>query len=163
LAHGCLSISCKVCLDVAAGTSVQVTAPMSRNFAFPAPGFGVLVALLVGIVTLTLAAQDAPSGIGRPVPAVVFRDAEGARIALQDLRDARAIIVAFLALDCPVSNAGSATLAALAKDYAMRGVRVIGVVPGVSDPAEATRGAQTLELPFPVYPDGDFAIADALS
>ncbi|MCZ2341760.1 MAG: redoxin domain-containing protein [Bacteroidales bacterium] len=77
-------------------------------------------------------------------------------------RDAPALAIVFLSFECPVSNSYIATLNDLARTYGERGLRLIGVVPGETDPAAITQWAKEFKLAFPLYADPELQAAQAL-
>src|SRR5262245_40898828 len=58
---------------------------------------------------------------------VALADAAGKKLALHDVKDKKAVVVVFLSFECPVSNSYAATLKALHRDYADRGVAFVGI------------------------------------
>jgi peroxiredoxin len=134
----------------------------ARAFIVALPVLTAAACLLPGLAS---PAQEAvPRGkLGERVADVAFQGAAGKRHALHDLKGHRAVVVAFLCFECPVSTAYCRTLADLAGAYRGRGVAFLGVVPGEDgSAAEVTRQAKELGLPFPVYADRTGAAAAAL-
>jgi peroxiredoxin len=79
-------------------------------------------------------------------------DTAGKPWALHDQK-ARAVVVAFLATECPMSNGYLPALNKVAKDYAEKGVVVVGVVPGDDSAAAVRKHAEEYKVPFPVLRD----------
>jgi peroxiredoxin len=88
-----------------------------------------------------------------------LEDASGKTFALHDIKGHRAVVVAYLSFECPVSNSYAQPLAALHRDYAKKGVRFIAA--GFAGKDELARQAKEFGLPFPIYRDPDFSAADA--
>ena len=67
--------------------------------------------------------------IGGPAPDFTLPAAANAKpVALKELLGkSRAVTVMFIATKCPVSNAYNERMAALAKDYAARGIAFVGI------------------------------------
>src|SRR5262249_15761080 len=75
----------------------------------------------------------------------------------------RAVVVAFLSFECPMSTSYCRVLADLAGAYKERGVAFLGVVPEDDETAERmAHPARELGLPFPVFVDRSGAAARAL-
>jgi peroxiredoxin len=90
-------------------------------------------------------------------------DAAGKKHALHDAEGKKAVVVVFLSFECPVSNSYAATLKALHRDYAGKGVAFIGI--DGSDDLDAKQieaKAREFGLPFPVFKDAKSVAADAL-
>src|SRR5262249_55961094 len=84
---------------------------------------------------------------------VAFKDG-GKTVALYDLKDHKAVVVAFLSFECPVSNGYMPVLAELHKEYAAKGVAFLGVCSGEDiDAATLARRVAEFKAPFPVYRD----------
>jgi thiol-disulfide isomerase/thioredoxin len=78
-----------------------------------------------------------------------------------DGRPAKAVVVAFLGTECPVSNAYAPVLTALSKEYAAKGVAVVGVYSNRQDDAVAVaKHAKEFSITFPVLRDEGAVLAD---
>jgi thiol-disulfide isomerase/thioredoxin len=108
-----------------------------------------------------------PSGAARPaeakpVAAFSLTDADGKKWAVADQK-AKFTVVAFLALECPMSNGYLPVLGEVAAKYADKGVSVVGVFP---DPdttaAQAAAHAKEYKVPFPVFADCEQVSVPAL-
>ncbi|MBA4190622.1 MAG: hypothetical protein C0467_21765 [Planctomycetaceae bacterium] len=95
----------------------------------------------------------AKSEHSKPVALFTLSDAAGKKWELADQK-AKFVVVAFLSLECPMSNGYLPVLAEVATKYADRGVSLVGVFP---DPettaAQAAAHAKEYKIPFPVYAD----------
>lgn len=120
-------------------------------------------AVLAGLVAALLgvggtAAPPEP----KPVPAITLTDAAGKPSVLAG-GDAKAVVVAFLATDCPMSNGYLPALNDLAAKYAEREVKVVGVVPDPDTTAEQLAAhAKEYKLGFPLLRDPKHAAVSAL-
>ena len=115
-----------------------------------------LVAALVGV------GGTAAPPESKPVPAITLTDAAGKPSVLTG-GDARAVVVAFLATDCPMSNGYLPALNDLAAKYAEREVKVVGVVPDPDTTAEQLAAhAKEYKLAFPLLRDPKHAAVSAL-
>jgi thiol-disulfide isomerase/thioredoxin len=78
-----------------------------------------------------------------------------------DAADAKAVVVAFLGTECPVSNSYVAVLASLSKKYESKGVRFVGVYSNrQDDTAAVAKHAKEFSIPFVVLKDEGAALAD---
>jgi len=108
-----------------------------------------LAALAAAVLAVPSATRAAPP----PVAGFTLADADGKAWTLADQK-AKAVVVAFLATDCPMSNGYLPALADIAATYADKGVRVVGVFP---DPdataAQVAAHAKDYKLTFPLLRD----------
>ncbi|MBX9580802.1 MAG: redoxin domain-containing protein [Gemmataceae bacterium] len=98
----------------------------------------------------------------KPVGEITLTDAAGKPSVLADTA-AKAIVVAFLATDCPMSNGYLPAINDLVAKYADKGVRVVGIVPDPETTAEQLAAyAKEYKLAFPVLRDPQHAAVSAL-
>ena len=92
------------------------------------------------------------------------RAANGDSIPFADLLgpDGRAVCFAFLHPACPLAQEYGPVLGELAAQYADKGIRFVGVVCESDDAAEIEDYRKTYSIPFPIYTDTDFRLAEAL-
>lgn len=100
--------------------------------------------------------------LAAPVPGLPVVDLSGKPLDLLSAAGDKATVVVFLSFDCPVSNSYVAPLSALARGYAGRGVKVVGVVPTDEPPEQVRKQAAGFDLGFPLHTDPKLAAADAL-
>lgn len=92
-----------------------------------------------------------------------LRDLEGKVHKLSELSDQKAIVLAFLGVDCPVSKLYAGNLVELAKTWGNKGVTVLGIDPNRQDDIQELRAfANAQALPFPLLKDHGAAAADQL-
>jgi peroxiredoxin len=120
---------------------------------------------LFGCVEIALApavhAETLPP-VGRRIAEVAARDAvSGKHWSLTtDARKAQVVVVVFLGTECPVSNAYVSTLARMHKEWAAKGVMIVGVNANTQDDVAAVaKHAIEYEIPFPVLKDESGEIA----
>lgn len=125
---------------------------------------------LAALVVLSAASLAAPAAraavlkIGAPAPDFTLPAAsDGKAVALKDLlAKSKAVAVIFVATKCPVSNAYNDRMAALGKEYAAKGIAVVGINSNKTEPAaEVKEHAEKHGFTFPVLKDGGNKIADA--
>ncbi len=90
-------------------------------------------------------------------------DINGARHSLADYRPARAIVLMFIAAECPVSNAYDDRFVKLYKDYEPKGIAFIGINSNKQETVEEIRRhAKEHGFAFPILKDWNNVIADKL-
>lgn len=95
---------------------------------------------------------------------LAFISATGAQVTWSELANTRkAVVIAFLSFDCPMSTSYSTQLTDLAKTYGPKGVGFVGVCPCDDDAALVAKHADQYKLAFPVFKDDKLAAADALA
>ncbi len=123
----------------------------------------VLSAVIVWTGSPVHAASDViVDKLNKKIDNVTLHDEAGHPHSLYDLKDKKAIVVAFLSFDCPVSTSYSSVLAELATTY--RGKQVAFVAVNSSDDGEAAflaKQAAEYKLPFPLFKDENFRAANA--
>jgi peroxiredoxin len=125
-----------------------------------------VMGLLVASGDLCLGAERATNNPASPTAvreAFSLHDTAGAARSQQEWQGKKAIVLLFLATECPVSNYYSPEFTRIAKSYADRGVLVYGVH---SDPAvsasEAEQHSQEFGLKFPILLDPQQKLASAV-
>jgi peroxiredoxin len=108
--------------------------------------------------------------LGTPAPPFALPDvATGATVRLDDFASTKALVVVFLCAHCPYVHHVQPELARLARDYAGKGVAIVGITSNdVSQypqdaPAETARFARDSSFTFPVLYDETQSVAKAYS
>ncbi len=120
--------------------------------------------LALAAVLAAAAAPAADLKIGAPAPDFTLPSAaDGKLVALKDvLAKNKAVAVIFVATQCPVSNAYNERMAALGKEYAAKGIAVVGINSNKTEPAaEVAAHAKAHGFTFPVVKDEANKVADA--
>ena len=109
----------------------------------------------------TAAADESPK-IGSAIDDFTLVDVqEGQAVSLSDFDEASAVVLMFIATQCPVSNDYNERMAALYEDYREKPVQFIGINSNEREAfAEVLQHAQSNGLDFPVLKDVDNKIAD---
>lgn len=91
--------------------------------------------------------------IGTAAPALNLPGADGKTYTWDDYKDAKAIVVVFNCLSCPVAKAYEDRLIALGRDYASKGVKMVAIMSNdiTIKPDDATDKlkARTEEMKYP--------------
>ena len=119
--------------------------------------------LLVACSTLFAADSASPpaSPVGKQIDNFKLQDYRGAVHELDDWSDKKAIVVAFLGTECPLSLVYGPRLAELAKEYEPRGVAFLGIDANRQDSlAEIAHYARVHGIEFDILKDPGNAVAD---
>jgi len=107
------------------------------------------------------AAPPAQVALGQAVADFSLPDTNGQQHSLASLKGEKGTLVIFIATQCPYSNAYNQRMEALHRDYAGRGIRVVGINPNKTEPAEEVRShASENGMTFLVLKDPDNRLAD---
>ena len=110
-------------------------------------------------VSLSLISSAIPP-IGTRVAGFELVDARGEVRRLEDWRSSRLVVLAFLKVDCPVTELYGSPISRMADDFKARGVAFIGIAPdGPEAPAELSRFSTEHEVSFALLRDGEGALA----
>ncbi|WP_165074688.1 redoxin domain-containing protein [Paludisphaera rhizosphaerae] len=116
-----------------------------------------IAAGLIGVVLAGLAASGETTADFR------LQDYRGAWHTLDEARDRKVVVVAFLGVECPLADTYAPILAEAARDFEKRGVGFFGVDANQQDgPVAIGRFAEKHKLPFPVLKDVGNELADRL-
>ncbi|HEY2154363.1 MAG TPA: redoxin domain-containing protein [Isosphaeraceae bacterium] len=98
-------------------------------------------------------------------PTVDFRlqDHRGTWHTLDEARDRKVVVLAFLGVECPLAEAYAPRLAEIARDFERRGIGFLGVDANPQDgPVAIGRFADKHGLPFPILKDVGNCLADRI-
>ena len=111
-------------------------------------------------------ARDLPAAkikVGEKMADFTLPEAGGKQHSLYEFKGRKAVAVIFLATKCPFSNAFNHIVAKLAREYADRGVALVGINSNKTEPAaEVAEHARSNGFSFPVLKDEGNVIADRL-
>jgi peroxiredoxin len=108
--------------------------------------------------------NNAAVAIGSTVEDFKLPDASGKQHSLASLKGKNGTVLIFVSVQCPISNAYNARMAQLAKDYAARGISVVGINSNVAETPDAIKQhAAQNNLGFPILKDAGNRIADRLN
>jgi peroxiredoxin len=85
----------------------------------------------------------------------------GKKVSLTDYKDAKAIVIMFIATECPVSNAYNERMAALHQDYKSKGIVFLGINSNKQESLDDMREhAREHKHEFTILKDRDNIVAD---
>ncbi|HUM02231.1 MAG TPA: thioredoxin family protein [Thermoanaerobaculia bacterium] len=128
------------------------------------PTRSVVVAAALAAALLAAPARAAELKIGGTAPDFTLPAAnDGQPVTLQRLLTTnKGVAVLFIATKCPVSNAYNERMAALAKEYAAKGIAFVGINSNKTEPAaETAEHAKKHGFSFVVVKDPGNKVADA--
>jgi len=93
-----------------------------------------------------------------------LKDFNGTNHSLKDYASSKAIVLMFIATQCPVSNAYNERMVLLYKEYASKGISFIGINSNKQEPVEEIKEhAKEHGFSFPILKDNNNVIADKVS
>ncbi len=108
--------------------------------------------------------EVATSPLGKKLDAFSLQDFRGKTCSLDEMKDAKLIVVAFLGVECPLSKLYGPRLAEMAKQYESKGVKFVGVDSNRQDSVtEMAQFAKVHNIEFPLLKDLNNTLADKLA
>ena len=90
-----------------------------------------------------------------------LKDYNGKEFSLSDFKDSKAIVVIFVATECPVSNAYNSRMESIYNDYKNKNVTLVGINSNkAEDIGRIKEHAKSKGLTFPILKDEKNIIAD---
>ncbi|HZV07114.1 MAG TPA: redoxin domain-containing protein [Gemmataceae bacterium] len=118
-----------------------------------------LAALAVSAFAAAPAERKAPSG--KPIPSFKLRDYRGAWHSLDDCKDKKFVVVAFLGTECPLANRYAGRLTELAKEFEPKGVAFLGIISNQQDSISKIADlVKEQKVTFPLLKDVGNTVAD---
>ena len=126
-----------------------------------------VLALAAGVAAAqqNFGSSDVPAAppIGSKMPAVKLATLTGETTDLTAYANKNGLLVIFVSVQCPVSNAYNERMEALAQQWRSRGFGVVGINANRTESADAVAAhAREHGLTFPILKDNDNRLADAL-
>ncbi len=122
---------------------------------------GILALVLITAYSHKAVSGPPPVGEKRSISDFTLTDYNGVKHALSDYKEAKGIVVMFIATRCPVSNAYNGRMAALYADYQKRGFAFVGINSNKAEAAsEIKEHAGKNHLAFTILKDPGNLIAD---
>jgi peroxiredoxin len=111
--------------------------------------------------TIALVCLASAAAAAKPIPDFTLQDYRGKAWSLNDFRDKKLVVVAFLGTECPLAKLYAPPLARLAADYGPRGVAVVGIDANAQDGVTQIGAfARQHGLDFPILKDLNNRVAD---
>ena len=121
----------------------------------------IMTGILVTIISAPFLHASEPV---KKVENFTLEDYNGTKHTLTDYKSAKAIVLMFIATQCPVSNAYNERMVQLYKDYASKGVSFVGINANKQESVnEIKEHAKEHGFSFPVLKDNNNLIADKLA
>jgi peroxiredoxin len=90
-------------------------------------------------------------------------DYNGSEHSLSDYRDSEAIVIMFIATECPVSNAYNSRMEAIYSEYSKKGVAFVGINSNKAESVERIKEhAEENGLTFTILKDDNNVVADEM-
>jgi peroxiredoxin/mono/diheme cytochrome c family protein len=103
------------------------------------------------------------AGVARPVQ-FKLQDFRGAWHELNEVKDRKIVVLAFLGTECPIAKVYAPRLAELARNFEKKGVAFFGVDSNEQDaPSRLAQWSKDCELSFPLLKDVGNELADRLA
>jgi peroxiredoxin len=116
---------------------------------------------MVGLITFT---SVQTSETKKKVENFTLEDYNGTKHSLNDYKSSKAIVLMFIATQCPVSNDYNKRMVELNKDYATKGVVFIGINSNKQESIEEIKDhAKKHDFTFTILKDKDNVVADKLN
>ena len=118
--------------------------------------------IMLTIILIVMAISSLSfAGDVKVVEDFTLKNYDGKSYTLSDNKDAKAIVIMYIATRCPVSNAYNERMVKLYDDYASKGVVFLGINSNKKEDAEeCEEHAEENNFKFPVLKDPDNKIAD---
>src|SRR5215470_7041174 len=121
---------------------------------------------LVAFATVAAAvpAAEKAAATGQTIPDIGgLRDLRGNGRTLHSFKDHKAVVIAFLGTECPISNLYVPSLLELEKKYRDKNVQFLAVYPNESENLDQiSMHTSDRDIPFPVLKDAGQRLADAI-
>jgi peroxiredoxin/mono/diheme cytochrome c family protein len=116
----------------------------------------ILITVMLALAPRAFSSESDPVGFK-------LQDFRGGWHDLENVRESKLVVVAFLRTECPLASLYGPRLAELARAYEKNGVAFFGVDPSPDDaPSALARFAKEQDLPFPFLKDVGNELADRL-
>lgn len=121
----------------------------------------VLSAVLVLASASVALAEDSQSPLGTRIDGFELRDFRGKSVALSQFDDAKAVVVAFLGVDCPLARQYASRISELAAEFEPQGVVFLAIDSNQQDSVtEMASYAERYGLTIPFLKDPGNTVAD---
>lgn len=115
---------------------------------------------IIAIYFLSVGACATESSPGK-IEDFKLRDTDGKEHSLSDYKDAKAIVVMFIATECPVSNDYNSRMEKIYNDYKEKGIALLGINSNKAESVDRIKEhAKENQLTFTILKDEKNIIAD---
>ncbi len=122
-----------------------------------------LVAILAFATSALAQSEPSKAKLGENIPNLTFKDDKGKTHRLYELENTKAIVIAFLSFECPVSKSYAQPLSEIADEFGKFGVTIWGLTTNEDDSRDdIAKAAKRFDLTFPVFKDERLRAAEAL-
>ena len=116
-----------------------------------------------GLLACAAAVSGAETRVGAKLDDFTLQDYLGTKHSLSDWQNKKAVVIAFLGVECPVAKQYGARLRELAGRFEPQGVSFVGIDANQQDSlAEIAHYAREYKIDFPILKDAGNAVADQL-
>ena len=106
---------------------------------------------------------SAPASLGRQVANFTLADYRGKEVSLAEFKESKAVVLAFLGVECPLARAYAPRLTELAKEFAAKGVTFLVIDANRQDSlSELAQFARQFSVELPLLKDPNQQVADAV-
>ncbi len=117
----------------------------------------------VAALTANAAEDETPSPIGKKVESFSLRDYRGKMRSLDEWKDSKLLVIAFVGAECPLAKVYAPRLESLSQEFQSKGVAFVAIDSNVQDSlTEVGDYARIHKLTLPVLKDTGNQIADQL-
>ena len=121
----------------------------------------ILFPVIISLIGLLLIAAVNNYSLQEKIENFTLKDYNGKEHSLSDYKDSRAIVIMFIATECPVSNAYNSRMEDIYKNYNQKNVAFIGINSNKAESVERIREhAKEKGLTFTILKDEKNIIAD---
>jgi peroxiredoxin len=120
-------------------------------------------AWILFLIGVSLASGLLAGESAKKVGNFTLEDCNGVKHSLTDYKSSKAIVLMFIATQCPVSNSYNTRMVQLQKDYSQKGVSFVGINANKQESVEEIKEhAKVHGFVFPVLKDVNNVLADKL-
>ena len=117
--------------------------------------------MVINIFSFLLVAEASNSVLLGKIENFSLKDYNGKERSLSDYRDSKAIVIIFVATECPVSNAYNSRMERIFKDYSQKGISFLGINSNKAESVDRIKEhARENDLTFTILKDDKNIIAD---
>ena len=117
-----------------------------------------MVIAIISFLLVTEASNSVPLG---KIEDFTLKDYYGKEHSLSDYKNSKAIVIIFVATECPISNAYNSRMEKMFKDYSQKGIAFLGINSNKAESIDRIKEhAEENDLTFTILKDEKNIIAD---